>query len=74
MCKNSWTIEACIQNQMSNVFQRLKPVNKTTLKVFVDWSVFGKSSVMKKVNKPCLLDTPPPRTVRVSEKIWQVIV
>ena len=27
---------------------------------------------MKKVNKQCLLDTP--RTVRVSEKRWQVIV
>ena len=26
---------------------------------------------MKKVNKQCLLDTP--RTVRVSEKTWQVI-
>ena len=32
-------------------------------------SLFGK---MKKVNKQCLLDTP--RTVRVSEKTWQVIV
>ena len=29
-------------------------------------------SKMKKVNKQCLLDTP--RTVRVSEKTWQVIV
>ena len=28
--------------------------------------------LMKKVNKQCLLDTP--RTVRVSEKTWQVIV
>ena len=28
--------------------------------------------IMKKVNKQCLLDTP--RTVRVSEKTWQVIV
>ena len=27
---------------------------------------------MKKVNKQCLLDTP--RTVRVSEKTWKVIV
>ena len=27
---------------------------------------------MKKVNKQCLLDTP--RTVRVSDKTWQVIV
>ena len=27
---------------------------------------------MKKANKQCLLDTP--RTVRVSEKTWQVIV
>ena len=27
---------------------------------------------MKKVNKQCLLDTP--RTVKVSEKIWQSIV
>ena len=27
---------------------------------------------MKKVNKQCLLDTP--RTVRYSEKTWQVIV
>ena len=27
---------------------------------------------MKKVNKQCLLDTP--RTVRVTEKTWQVIV
>ena len=27
---------------------------------------------MKKVNKQCLIDTP--RTVRVSEKTWQVIV
>ena len=30
------------------------------------------SKPMKKVNKQCLLDTP--RTVRVSEKTWQVIV
>ena len=30
------------------------------------------SAPMKKVNKQCLLDTP--RTVRVSEKTWQVIV
>ena len=30
------------------------------------------SPLMKKVNKQCLLDTP--RTVRVSEKTWQVIV
>ena len=30
------------------------------------------SKKMKKVNKQCLLDTP--RTVRVSEKTWQVIV
>ena len=29
-------------------------------------------NAMKKVNKQCLLDTP--RTVRVSEKTWQVIV
>ena len=29
-------------------------------------------SQMKKVNKQCLIDTP--RTVRVSEKTWQVIV
>ena len=28
--------------------------------------------LMKKVNKQCLLDTP--RTVRFSEKTWQVIV
>ena len=31
-----------------------------------------KADQMKKVNKQCLLDTP--RTVRVSEKTWQVIV
>ena len=31
-----------------------------------------KKETMKKVNKQCLLDTP--RTVRVSEKTWQVIV
>ena len=31
-----------------------------------------KSRQLKKVNKQCLLDTP--RTVRVSEKTWQVIV
>ena len=31
-----------------------------------------KANAMKKVNKQCLLDTP--RTVRVSEKTWQVIV
>ena len=30
------------------------------------------TTLMKKVNKQCLLDTP--RTVRVSEKTWQVIV
>ena len=30
------------------------------------------SDQMKKVNKQCLLDTP--RTVKVSEKTWQVIV
>ena len=34
--------------------------------------LFFATSVMKKVNKQCLLDTP--RTVRVSEKTWQVIV
>ena len=32
----------------------------------------SKIEEMKKVNKQCLLDTP--RTVRVSEKTWQVIV
>ena len=32
----------------------------------------SKIDKMKKVNKQCLLDTP--RTVRVSEKTWQVIV
>ena len=32
----------------------------------------GELTIMKKVNKQCLLDTP--RTVRVSEKNWQVIV
>ena len=31
-----------------------------------------KTIQMKKVNKQCLSDTP--RTVRVSEKTWQVIV
>ena len=44
------------------------------------WSVWclsenlsaGLLTAMKKVNKQCLLDTP--RTVRVSEKNWQVIV
>ena len=36
-------------------------------------TVFGCSQdLMKKVNKQCLLDTP--RTVRVSEKTWHVIV
>ena len=30
------------------------------------------SEKMKKVNKQCLIDTP--RTIRVSEKTWQVIV
>ena len=30
------------------------------------------TDTIKKVNKQCLLDTP--RTVRVSEKTWQVIV
>ena len=40
-------------------------------------ALWGESKVvgivkMKKVNKQCLLDTP--RTVRVSEKTWQVIV
>ena len=34
--------------------------------------LFFATSLMKKVNKQCLLDTP--RTVRVSEKTWQVIV
>ena len=33
---------------------------------------FVRPNKMKKVNKQCLLDTP--RTVRVSEKTWQVIV
>ena len=33
---------------------------------------FSAPTKMKKVNKQCLLDTP--RTVRVSEKTWQVIV
>ena len=37
------------------------------------YSVYNRPLVqMKKVNKQCLLDTP--RTVRVSEKTWQVIV
>ena len=35
-------------------------------------TVYGEPVEMKKVNKQCLLDTP--RTVRVSEKTWQVIV
>ena len=35
----------------------------------INWEELTK---MKKVNKQCLLDTP--RTVRVSEKTWQVIV
>ena len=34
--------------------------------------IFCDQVSMKKVNKQCLLDTP--RTVRVSEKTWQVIV
>ena len=38
-------------------------------KIQASWS---SAIVMKKVNKQCLLDTP--RTVRVSEKTWQVIV
>ena len=36
------------------------------------WLVLLYARIMKKVNKQCLLDTP--RTVRVSEKTWQVIV
>ena len=32
----------------------------------------SKKEIMKKVNKQCLLDTP--RTERVSDKTWQVIV
>ena len=38
------------------------------------WSIVYKLKIiqMKKVNKQSLLDTP--RTVRVSEKTWQVIV
>ena len=36
------------------------------------WCQTEKYKQMKKVNKQCLLDTP--RTVRVSEKTWQVIV
>ena len=39
------------------------------LQTLVEKQVLAK---MKKVNKQCLLDTP--RTVRVSEKTWQVIV
>ena len=37
-----------------------------------DGDVKTKGEAMKKVNKQCLLDTP--RTIRVSEKTWQVIV
>ena len=36
------------------------------------WLVLLPAKIMKKSNKQCLLDTP--RTVRVSEKTWQVIV
>ena len=36
------------------------------------FKIFKIQTQMKKVNKQCLLDTP--RTVRVSEKTWQVIV
>ena len=36
------------------------------------YDVINMATIMKKVNKQCLLDTP--RTVRVSEKTWQVIV
>ena len=40
--------------------------------VKTDLSGHSKIDKMKKVNKQCLLDIP--RTVRVSEKTWQVIV
>ena len=43
----------------------IRPVYKGPL-------IRGQVSEMKKVNKQCLLDTP--RTVRVSEKTWQLIV
>ena len=39
---------------------------------YFDKGIHGLLHEMKKVNKQCLLDTP--RTVRVSEKTWQVIV
>ena len=42
------------------------------VKLFGILSSEGNVVEMKKINKQCLLDTP--RTVRVSEKTWQVIV
>ena len=45
---------------------------QTLLHIYPANVPFVKLLKMKKVNKQCLLDTP--RTVRVSEKTWQVIV
>ena len=50
------------ENQLGRICKRMKRTQ----------SAEYREKEMKKVNKQCLLDTP--RTVRVSEKTWQVIV
>ena len=56
----------CYGNQKSS-FQNHHPMKPQNWPKKLD-----RAAKMKKVNKQCLLDTP--RTVRVSEKTWQVIV
>ena len=48
-----------------------EPYCKTYI-ILAPYEMYVHPMKMKKVNKQCLLDTP--RTVRVSEKTWQVIV
>ena len=49
-----------------------KSTDRLTMTIAIDWDIKPQTKQMKIVNKQCLLDTP--RTVRVSEKTWQVIV
>ena len=52
--------------------QYAKDLGGKSRKNMVEHQIIKNDKKMKKVNKQCLLDTP--RTVRVSEKTWQVIV
>ena len=60
------SIKTCVLEAQKN--RLIETVLLSTHNICFDQEI----RIMKKVNKQCLLDTP--RTVRVSEKTWQVIV